>query len=92
MTCKRPGRCSASSKGTWDRGFRLQVYDGGINGTKFYDQSLSVNATYAPSTHVAYLGSPRGSYGEMSVIVGATYRNVWLGSTTRPTSLGSALR
>jgi hypothetical protein len=27
----------------------------------------------------------------MSVIVGAIYRNVWLGSRPRPTSLGSAL-
>jgi hypothetical protein len=77
-------------KGTWNNNFRLLVQQG-IGGTTLYDQTINVNAAYAPSTHVAYLGAPRGSYTEMSVIVGATYRNVWLGTTTRPTSLGSAL-
>lgn len=77
-------------KGTWSNGFRLEVSEG-MNGAKFYNQSLPVGNTYNPSRHIAYLGAPRGSGGEMSVIVGAIYRNVWLGSRPRPTSLGSAL-
>jgi len=77
-------------KGTWSNGFRLEVSDG-KNGGKFYDQSLPVGNAYNPPRHVAYLGSPVGSGGEMSVIVGATYRNVWLSSRPRPASLGSAL-
>jgi len=77
-------------KGTWSNGFRLEVSEG-INGPKFYDQSLPVGNAYNPARHVAYLGSPVGSGGEMSVIVGATYRNVWLSSRPRPASLGSAL-
>jgi len=77
-------------KGSWSSGFRLEVSEG-MNGAKFYDQSIPVGNTYNPPRHVAYLGSPVGSGGEMSVIVGATYRNVWLGSRPRPASLGSAL-
>jgi hypothetical protein len=77
-------------KGSWSNGFRLEVSEG-INGGKFYDQSIPVGNTYNPPRHVAYLGSPVGSGGEMSVIVGATYRNVWLGTRPRPATLGSAL-
>lgn len=77
-------------RGTWNNGFRLEVSEG-MTGAKFYDQQLPVGNGYSPSRHVAYLGAPRGSGGEMSVIVGATYRNVWLGSRPRPASLGSAL-
>jgi len=77
-------------KGTWSNGFRLEVSEG-VNGPKFYDQSLPVGNTYNPPRHVAYLGAPVGSGGEMAVIVGATYRNVWVSSRPRPASLGSAL-
>ena len=77
-------------KGSWSSGFRLEVSEG-LNGAKFYDQSIPVGNTYNPPRHVAYLGAPVGSGGEMSVIVGATYRNVWLSSRPRPASLGSAL-
>jgi hypothetical protein len=77
-------------KGTWNNGFRLEVSEG-LYGPKFYDQSLPAGNAYNPPRHVAYLGSPVGSGGEMSVIVGATYRNVWLGSRPRPASLGNAV-
>jgi hypothetical protein len=77
-------------RGSWNNGFRLEVRDG-MAGHKFYDQQIPVGNGYNPPRHVAYLGAPRGSGGEMSVIVGATYRNVWLSSKPRPTSLGSAL-
>jgi hypothetical protein len=77
-------------KGTWSNGFRLEVSEG-LNGPKFYDQSLPVANAYNPSRHVAYLGAPVGSGGEMAVIVGATYRNVWLSSRPRPATLGNAL-
>jgi len=77
-------------KGSWSNGFRLEVSDG-IGGAKFYDQSLPVGNAYNPPRHVAYLGAPVGSGGEMSVVVGATYRNVWLSTRPRPTTLGNAL-
>jgi len=77
-------------KGSWSNGFRLQVSEG-IGGVAFYDQALPVGNAYNPPRHVAYLGAPVGSGGEMAVIVGATYRNVWLSSKPRPSSIGSAL-
>ncbi|HNV04163.1 MAG TPA: hypothetical protein PLN93_11325 [Vicinamibacterales bacterium] len=77
-------------KGSWSNGFRLEVFDG-LGGAKLYDQSLPVSNAYNPPRHVAYLGAPVGSGGEMSVIAGTTYRNVWLGARAKPASLGSAL-
>lgn len=77
-------------KGTWSNGFRLEVSEG-MTGTAFYNRFLPVSNAYNPTRHVAYLGAPRGTGDEMSVIVGATYRNVWIGNKPRPTSLGSAL-
>ena len=77
-------------KGSWSTGFRLEVSEG-IGGFKFYNQALQAGNTYNPPRHVAYLGAPVGSGGEMSVIVGATYRNVWLSTRPRPASIGSAL-
>ena len=77
-------------KGTWSNGFRLEVSEG-IGGPKFYDQALPVGNAYNPARHVAYLGAPVGSGGEMAVIVGATYRNVWLGTRPRPATLGNAI-
>jgi hypothetical protein len=82
-------------KGTWDhRGFRLQVMEGGVSGTTFYDQAVTDDRVdYLPRPHYAYLGAPTGRSGnESASIPGAIYRNVWLANRSRPASLGSALR
>ena len=87
-------------KATWGRFFRMQVLDGGVGGVNgsgsaaggrvIYDLTINTNGTYAPSPHFAYLGindaSQTGSW------PGAIYRNVWVGSHARPTTLGSAAR
>jgi hypothetical protein len=86
-------------KGTWGNFFRLQVQDG-INGPFIYnfgltlpDIGFSANAaTYNPTPHFAYLGANNGPFGEEDgSFPGAIYRNVWIGTGPRPTSLGSAL-
>lgn len=80
-------------KSTWDSEFRTVVSEGGFDGAAFYDRTKTVDATYKPSPHYAYLGAPKGRSGiESASIPGAIYRNVWLGRQARPTSLGSALR
>lgn len=80
-------------KATWSNEFRVQVYRGGIAGTKFYDLGVtSPGGSYSPTPHYAYLGSTDKSYGdEDGSIPGAIYRNVWIGNRPRPESLGSAL-
>ena len=87
-------------KGTWNNFFRLVVQDG-IGGRTLYDQSLSLSdigfspfaATYNPNPHFAYLGANNGPFKEEDgSFPGTTYRNVWIGRSARPASLGSALR
>ena len=81
-------------KGTWtNRGFRLQVLDGGMNGSTLYDESVTEDSVhYNPNPHYAYLGAPVGRSGvEAASVPGAIYRNVWIGNRPRPASLGSAL-
>ena len=80
-------------KTTWGPEFRVEVREGGITGTTIYNQGMPTKGTYAPNPHYAYLGAPVGRSGtESASIAGTIYRNVWLGSRPRPTSLGSALR
>jgi len=71
---------------TWSREVRLIVKEGGINGRTIYNVGVpSPNGTYAPAPHYAYLGAPVGRSGaESASIVGATYRNVWIGARPRP--------
>jgi hypothetical protein len=80
-------------KATWGTEFRLVVREGGISGSTLYDFGLPTpNGSYSPNPHYAYLGAPVGSSGaESASIANTLYSNVWLGSTARPTSLGSAL-
>jgi hypothetical protein len=75
------------------------MFDGGasgtgVGGTQLYNVGLaSAKGQYAPNPHYAYLGAPVGRSGtEAASIPGTIYRNVWLGNTPRPTTLGSALR
>lgn len=78
-------------KTSWNNNFALQVFDGGIGGSKLYELNLPIDAQYKANPHVAYLGAPLGSFAETASIAGATYRNVWISSKPRPASLGSAL-
>lgn len=80
-------------KTTWGPEFRLEVREGGVTGNTIYNVGMGTRGTYAPNPHYAYLGAPVGRSGtESASIAGTIYRNVWLGSRPRPTSLGSALR
>lgn len=80
-------------KATWGGGFRLQIFEGGVGGGMVYDFGKGIGATYAPSPHMAYVGSPIGRAGPNDAsVVGATFRNVFIGNNRpRPNSLGSAL-
>jgi hypothetical protein len=74
--------------------FRLEIFDGPTTANRIYEFGKPYDGTYDPTPHVAYVGSPigRGGAGDASV-VGATWRNVYLGSAgrPRPSSLGTAL-
>jgi hypothetical protein len=69
------------------------MIEGGLTGTPLYDYGMPApNGRYTPAQHYAYLGAPVGRSGtESASIAGTIYRNVWLGATPRPQSLGSAL-
>jgi len=80
---------------TWgNHQFRLEIFLGNTTSDRIYEFGKPYEGTYDPTPHVAYVGSPigRGGPGDASV-VGATWRNVYLGSAgrPRPTSLGTAL-
>jgi hypothetical protein len=78
-------------RATWDRGFRLEVFDGAAT-APFYNQWVETNQVYRANPHYAYLGAPVGRSGnESASIAGTIYRNVWLSTKPRPASLGSAI-
>lgn len=81
-------------KATWGGGFRLQILADGVGGPTLYDFGKGLGATYAPTPHVAFLGSPLGRAGANDASTpGVMYRNVFIGQNRpRPNSLGSALR
>ena len=74
--------------------FRVEIFEGPTTANRIYEFGKGYEGTYDPTPHVAFIGSPigRGGPGDASV-VGATWRNVYLGSIgrPRPTSLGTAL-
>jgi hypothetical protein len=81
-------------KATWGGGFNLQIKAGGENGVEVYNFGKGLHDVYRPSPHVAYLGSPIGRAGPNDAsVVGATWRNVYIGggARPRPASLGTAL-
>jgi hypothetical protein len=79
-------------KATWGGGFRVVVKAGGLGGNTVYDEGDGLGAVYAPNPHMAFLGSPIGRAGPGDASTpGVTYRNVYIGNTGRPQSLGSAL-
>jgi hypothetical protein len=82
-------------RSTWGGNFfRVEIFAGPTTANRIYELGKPYAGTYDPTPHVAYLGSPigRGGPGDASV-VGATWRNVYLGAAgrPRPTSLGTAL-
>ena len=82
-------------RSTWGNNFfRVEIFDGPTTANRIYELGKAHAGTYDPTPHVAFIGSPigRGGPGDASV-VGATWRNVYLGSAgrPRPTSLGTAL-
>ena len=80
-------------KFNWGSVINLRMSEGGITGPVLYDYGMpATDGVYTPSPHYAYLGAPLGRSGnESASIAGAIYRNVWIGSSPRPSSLGSAL-
>lgn len=75
---------------SWGSTFRLTVREDGPGGRVIYDRSQSTGGFYAPSPHMVYLGANDAAY-ESGSYGGAIYRNLWVGSGPRPSSLGSAL-
>jgi hypothetical protein len=77
-------------KATWGSEFRLLVLDGGITGNSIYEMSKSVGGTLR-GTH-AWLGSNQALTGsDAGTFPGATYKNLFIGTRSRPTTLGNAL-
>jgi hypothetical protein len=82
-------------RATWgSHFFRVEIFNGATTGDRLYEFGKPYEGTYDPTPHVAFVGSPigRGGPGDASV-VGATWKNVYLGSAgrPRPNSLGTAL-
>jgi hypothetical protein len=80
-------------KYTWGSALRLTMIEGGLGGNTLYDFGIPApRGSYTPNPHYCYLGAPLGRSGnESASIPGTIYRNVWIGATPRPSSLGSAL-
>ena len=77
-------------RATWGSDFRLVVLDGGINGSSIYELGLAVGGTLR-GTH-AWLGSNQATFGtDAGTFPGATYKNLFIGTRSRPTTLGNAL-
>ena len=82
-------------RSTWgNHFFRVEIFNGSTTADRIYEFGKPYEGTYDPTPHVAFVGSPigRGGPGDASV-VGATWRNVYLGNAgrPRPASLGTAL-
>jgi hypothetical protein len=75
----------------WGNAVRVVLQDG-RGGPTLYDLSIpATNGIYAPNPHYAYLGASRPPGEETGSWPGAIYRNLWIGTGTRPPTLGSAL-
>jgi hypothetical protein len=78
-------------KATWGSEVRVLVQDG-RGGPTIYNLGIPApNGRYAPSPHYAYLGVNGPTSVETGSWPGAIYRNLWIGTGTRPPTLGSAL-
>jgi hypothetical protein len=83
-------------QGIWDaKSFRLVVREDGPEGAVLYDYKMtgSGSGAFGPSPHYVFLGSNYERFTALTgTFPGMTVRNVWVGSRSRPASLGSALR
>jgi len=74
----------------WGSSVRVVLQDG-RGGATLYDLSIpATSGTYAPTPHYAYLGANGPISVETGSWPGAIYRNLWIGTGTRPPTLGSA--
>jgi hypothetical protein len=75
--------------------FRLVVREGGATGPVLYDQLANASSAsdWSPDRMYAFIGTNNAYYGakEDGTRVGMIVRNLWVGSTPRPTTLGSAI-
>jgi hypothetical protein len=78
---------------TWGPVINLQMIENGLGGNVLYDFGMPApRGVYRPNPHYCYLGAPVGRSGsEAATIPGTIYRNVWISTQPRPSSLGSAL-
>ena len=69
------------------------IENGGLGRPVLYDYGMpATDGAYTPNPHYTYLGAPLGRSGnESASIPGTIYRNVWISTQPRPSSLGSAL-
>jgi len=74
---------------------RVVVKDGGTTGPVVYDHNEDASSgttNWNPAVMYAFLGTNNAAYtGFDGTRVGMTLRNLWVGSTPRPSSLGSAV-
>jgi hypothetical protein len=67
------------------------ILQDGRGGPTLYDLSIPVtNGAYAPNPHYAYLGTNGPINIETGSWPGAIYRHLWIGTGTRPPTLGTA--
>ena len=81
-------------QGLWtSNSFRLVVKEGGTAGSVVYDVGVqSATGNWNPAKMFAFLGTNNGAFVEFDgTYAGMTLRNLWVGSTPRPPSLGSAI-
>ena len=81
-------------QGIWTpNSFRLVVKEGSTTGSVVYDLGVqSATGNWNPAKMFAFLGTNNGSFVEFDgTYAGMTLRNLWVGSTPRPPSLGSAI-
>lgn len=81
-------------KATWSDEFRVTVQEGDQDGPLIYNFGISTGSRrYTPPAHFVYIGANNGPFGEEDgTRFNAIYRNAWVGSVSRPATLGSALR
>lgn len=82
-------------RAVWTRdSYRVIVREGGATGPLVYDFGIqSPQANWNPSKMFAFLGTDNGKFDVLDgTLRGITLSNLWVGSTPRPSSLGSALR
>ena len=75
--------------------FRLVVKAGGATGSVVYDETTNATSgttDWNPAQMFAFLGTNNGQFVEADgTRIGMTLRNLWVGSSPRPVTLGSAV-